>query len=194
MKQSKKLLRVWRSMRNRCYNVNQQSYKDYGGRGIVVSPRWLGSEGFANFTADMGEPKEDETLDRIDTNGNYEPDNCRWLSRLGQANNKRNNHNITVNGVTKTVAQWARELGCNGSAILYRLKKGMDPAEAVSKPIPKRPNSKLLEQDVLFIRRTYPEMTAQKLADKFSVSKKTVLNVLHGKIFVDVKEKLEDKI
>jgi hypothetical protein len=192
MKQNKKLLGVWRSMRNRCYNENQKSYKYYGARGIVVSPRWLGSEGFSNFVADMGEPKPNDTIDRIDTNGNYSPENCRWITQLEQANNKRNNHNITVNGVTKTVAQWARELGCQGSAILYRLRKGMDPAEAVSKPIPKRPNSKLLEQDVLFIRKTYPDMTAQKLADKFSVSKKTVLNVLHGKIFVDVKENIKE--
>jgi hypothetical protein len=105
---------------------------------------------------------------------------------LEQANNKRNNRWLTANGETKTLAQWAKHLGCNSAAILYRLNSGMSEEAAVTTPIPERPNSKLTIEQVRFIRDNYPMRTLQSLADEIGVSKKTVMNVVHGKIFKDV--------
>lgn len=79
--------RVWMSMKQRCTNSNNSRYKDYGGRGIIVCARWLNN--FLNFLEDMGERPEGLTLDRINNNGNYEPDNCRWTTYSIQNKNRR---------------------------------------------------------------------------------------------------------
>lgn len=79
---------AWQAMKTRCYNVNQKSWADYGGRGIEVCDRWL--ESFENFLADVGErPSPEHSLDRIDVNGDYEPDNVRWSTYREQARNRR---------------------------------------------------------------------------------------------------------
>lgn len=181
-----KLLSTWRGMHNRCYNEKQASYIYYGGRGIVVDPRWHGAEGYKQFVLDMGQPPEGSSLERANNAGSYSPENCKWATKLEQANNKRNNRWLTANGETKTLAQWAKHLGCNSAAILYRLNSGMSEEAAVTTPIPERPNSKLTVEQVRFIRDNYPTRTLQSLADELRVSKKTVMNVVHGKIFKDV--------
>jgi hypothetical protein len=79
--------RSWKSMRARCYNPRTNHYSYYGGRGITVCPRWRWS--FKNFLADMGERPSDRTLDRIDSDGNYEPGNCQWATKKEQTANRR---------------------------------------------------------------------------------------------------------
>jgi hypothetical protein len=82
--------RAWRAMKYRCLNPNCHAYKNYGGRGISVCHEWLGKHGFDNFLQNMGrKPRHDLSLDRINNNGNYEPSNCRWATRLQQSRNRR---------------------------------------------------------------------------------------------------------
>lgn len=186
MKKVDPLLRLWRGMHNRCYKQSQGSYKHYGGRGIFVHPSWHGVEGFQNFLRDMGPRETGMTIERIDNDGPYSSDNCKWVSRNAQSRNKRNNRWISCGEETLTLKDWANRLGCNPAAILARIKSGMSEEEAVTKPVPKRPNSRLSESDVRSIRSIYPVKTMQALADEFGVSKKTIANVVHNKIFVDV--------
>ena len=111
---------TWNSMLNRCRNPRVRSYKSYGGRGIIVCERWLT---FAQFLRDMGPQPDGLWLDRIDSNGPYDLGNCRWASRTEQANNKRNNVCITWNNVTKSIADWAREIGIPRDTLSKRIQK-----------------------------------------------------------------------
>lgn len=119
--------RIWDSMRRRCADP---SYKDYGGRGIKVCERW---QDFANFLADMGKrPSPDHSLDRYpDNNGDYEPANCRWATRVEQSNNRRSSRTLTINGETKTYAEWERETGLPPGRVFTRLKMGWKPEEVL---------------------------------------------------------------
>lgn len=175
---------VWNSMKNRCTNPKVAGFKNYGGRGVKVCDRW---HRFENFYADMGDrPSDNHSIERRDNDGDYSPENCYWADKATQSSNKRNTRLITANGETLHLAEWARRLGCNPAAILARLATGMPEAEAVTKPIPARPNSRLTDIEAAEIRNKYPGLSAQKLADLFRVSKKTVLNVIHGKTFADL--------
>jgi len=84
-----KTYRAWESMRNRCSNPNHNRYKDWGGRGISVCSRWQGNQGFETFLADMGECPGRFVIDRIDNDGDYEPENCRWIDYKTSARNRR---------------------------------------------------------------------------------------------------------
>ena len=108
-----KLNKTWNSMKQRCNNSNCKQYKNYGGRGIKVCEEWVDKEnGFMNFYnwAMQNGFQENLTIDRIDVNGNYEPDNCRWTDMKQQCNNRRDNHNITYNNETHTIAEWSEIL------------------------------------------------------------------------------------
>lgn len=125
------LYNAWTCMRARCENPKNSNFRYYGGRGVRVCERWLK---FENFLADMGERPKGCTLDRIDGNGDYEPGNCRWATPTEQANNMRSNRNVTVDGETFTIAQWAKRTGLNKHLISERLRSGWSPSEAVSTP------------------------------------------------------------
>lgn len=113
---------IWSSMRERCTNTNNKTYKNYGSRGITVCERW---QVYENFLADMGErPSKEHSLDRIDNDGNYCPENCRWATKKQQANNTRSNRFLTLDGITLTMAQWGDKTGIGGDLIYNRLKKG----------------------------------------------------------------------
>lgn len=186
MTQDLRRYRAWKAMHNRCYDQNVKSFKDYGARGIYVADCWHGRKGFHQFLADMGERPEGSTLDRIDNDGPYSPENCRWATREEQASNKRSNRWIEAKGERLTISQWAKRLGCTAHNIHLRIKGGMTAEEAVTKPVAERPNSKLTVADAKYIKLSYPVLTASAIAKKLGVSKKTVLNVLHERTFRDV--------
>ena len=125
-KSRERLYRVWKGMRSRCYNPNHTSYAKYGGRGIEVCESWRTSyEAFREWALatgyDPNAPYGECTLDRIDVNGGYSPDNCRWVNEFLQANNKRDNRYITFNGKTMSVSDWGKELGIDQSVLYARL-------------------------------------------------------------------------
>ena len=124
-------------MISRCYDPNEDHYKDYGGRGIQVCDEWRGENGFINFY-NWALPlyQDGLTIDRIDVNGNYCPENCRFVPWLTQANNKRNNSYVTIGDDTYTVSRWAEASGIYQKTIAYRLSHGYSPYEAVYTPTP----------------------------------------------------------
>jgi len=117
-------------MLQRCSNAKSKSYANYGGRGIRVCARWVDS--FAAFCADMGPRQEKHQIDRINNNGDYSPDNCRWVSAKQNNNNKRNNVHLTFNGETRTVTEWADHLRVSASVLRERLRNGWTTEEALS--------------------------------------------------------------
>lgn len=127
-----RVYRIWKQMKQRCGNPNDQAYQNYGGRGIKCCERW---EKFENFYADMGEPPEDMTLDRIDVNKNYGPDNCKWATWTEQHRNRRNNNNQTAFGKTQCWAAWAEEYKIPVNTLknrMYRGKRKMTLEEALT--------------------------------------------------------------
>jgi hypothetical protein len=121
-----KLYYAYRNMLNRCFYKKLAMYQEYGARGITVCDEWIDKEnGFKNFVewAKVNGYSEDLTLDRIDVNGNYEPSNCRWVDLYVQANNKRNNLRVKINGEIDTVGNWARKMKLDYWA-LVRYSKG----------------------------------------------------------------------
>lgn len=125
---------VWRSMKNRCNNENDKQYSDYGGRGIKLCEEWDKNFRTFYFWAQENGYKEGLSIDRIDNNKGYFPDNCHWTDRETQNNNRRDNVFITYNGETKTVTQWSRVVGRPRRTIADRLKNGWSIEKALFEP------------------------------------------------------------
>ena len=131
-----RIYNIWLAMKNRCYAKSFYRFSDYGGRGIKVCEEWKNNfEAFYNWAMKNGYA-DNLTIDRIDVNGNYEPSNCRWVTMEVQNLNKRNSHLITYKGITKTMTEWAREVGLPPCVVQYRLNKAKWSVEkALTEPI-----------------------------------------------------------
>ena len=127
----------WCNMKSRCDNENNAQYRDWGGRGIYYGPKWIR---FENFLADMGEKPEGMTLDRIDNDGPYYKENCRWATRTEQRYNRRDVVRYEFNGESLTVGQWSRRTGVKRTTIEERLKRGLS-IESALKPVGNRSQS-----------------------------------------------------
>lgn len=126
---NKKLRTILSGMKQRCYDKNHKSYNNYGGRGITVCNEWLNDgTSFEKWALKNGY-QDGLTIDRIDYNKGYSPDNCRWITTAEQNRNKRNLHYITIKGITQTATEWARYFNKAPSTILFRLKRSSDPKE-----------------------------------------------------------------
>lgn len=123
--------RAWQTMRLRCTNPANAAWPDYGGRGITVCDRWMNDP--AVFLADMGpKPSPKHEIDRIDNDGPYSPENCRWVPRKINDRNRRSNRLITHDGKTLTVAEWSERTGLGESTIAYRIKIGWSASRAIT--------------------------------------------------------------
>lgn len=123
--------RIWTGMLTRCRNKNDPGFRNYGARGISVCERW---EDFANFLADMGERPTGLSLDRIDVDGPYSPENCRWATTKEQMRNRRDNTHLLINGTLEVLADVAERTGLHRSTITSRLRKqGLSIEEALAK-------------------------------------------------------------
>jgi len=129
---SSRIYSIWVNMINRCYRPNTVNYDNYGGRGITVCDAW---NTFDGFYADMGDPPSAHSLDRIDSNGNYTKENCRWATNLQQANNARTNRVLTFNGMSKTMSEWERYLGFSTGLVRHRLNRGWNVEKSLTTPL-----------------------------------------------------------
>lgn len=112
---------IWCGMKQRCNGINTSSYKEYGGRGILVCAEWLNSfETFKKWAIENGYT-DVLSIDRINNDGNYSSDNCRWAADKEQCRNRRSNRILTNNGIAKTVAEWSEETGIKSNTIRRRI-------------------------------------------------------------------------
>ncbi len=116
-----KTYKSWLGMKHRCDNPKGKNWENYGGRGITYCERW---SKFENFLIDMGEKSKGYTLERINNDGNYELNNCKWIPLEEQAGNKRNNVFVDYKGTRRTIAEWSRVLHINANTLRSRLKGG----------------------------------------------------------------------
>ena len=137
---------MWASIKQRCLNQNSPMYSYYGGSDppITICDRW--KDDFAAFFADVGKRPRGMELDRIDNNGPYSPENCRWASRHDQMRNTRQNVYLTLNGETKVASDWAAQYGIKISTLLARLERGWSVEKAITTPARKQDPNRSIEQ------------------------------------------------
>lgn len=130
-KSNSKLYKLYYNIKARCYNKNSVSYKYYGARGIKICSEWLNDfMSFYNWAMNTNY-QEGLTIDRIDTDGNYEPNNCRWATPEQQAKNRRSNRIYTINGETHCVVEWCEILGLNYWTVIRRIDRGWSIEQAL---------------------------------------------------------------
>lgn len=129
-----RLYRIWDRMRSRCENPNDTNYSKYGARGIKLCEEWHDSSAFFQWALSHGYA-ENLTIDRIDSKGDYCPDNCRWATYKEQTNHICTNHRIDVNGESLTLAEAADRYGINYTTLKTRIYSGWSPERAVSQKV-----------------------------------------------------------
>lgn len=133
-----RLYSIWVNMRGRCYNKNNNRYNSYGGKGIVVCEEWQGEDGFKNFYywSIQNGYKDTLTLERIDNDKNYCPENCKWATMKEQQNHRTNNHYVTINGVTKSLKEWcdSGEFGVSYTTAISRIRRNWSDIDAITIP------------------------------------------------------------
>lgn len=127
-----RIFSIWRGMKERCDNKNSRSYKNYGGRGISICDEWYDIDTFYSWAMSSGYA-DDLTLDRIDVNGNYEPDNCKWSTDIEQHNNRNDNIYYERDGKNQSIAMWCRELGIKKGTVYRRIQRGWDIWDALTR-------------------------------------------------------------
>jgi len=129
------LYNVWKGMKARCYNINHTAYHNYGGRNIIICSKWYNSFESFFYWCMNNEWKKGLSIDRIDNDGNYYPENCRFVTRKEQGRNKRTNLVFKIGGVEKTVIELSEEYGINQFTLYDRLRRGWDIDKAINTPV-----------------------------------------------------------
>jgi hypothetical protein len=180
---------TWSAMINRCSNPNKQGYENYGGRGITVCDSW---KDFGQFCEDMGDKPEGTSLDRIDNNKGYSPDNCKWSTRFEQNRNTRANRYLTANGKTQIMADWASETGLSEQVIKRRIDVyGWSEQDALTTPVngrratsyngSKNGKAKLTENSVAQIKEMIKQgVKGRCIAKLFNVSENLISSIKRG--------------
>lgn len=133
-----RLLGIWYNMKERCYTKSSSVYRKYGEKGITICDEWRNDfMTFYNWAISNGY-SEELTIDRIDSNGNYEPSNCRWVNNEAQANNRKSNVLITYNGETHTITEWSKILNIKKEVLFSRKYNGWSIERMFSTPIKKK--------------------------------------------------------
>ena len=130
---NKRLYRIWQCMKRRCEYSKGSTFSNYGGRGIKVCDEWKDYQTFKEWALNNGYA-ENLTIDRIDNNKGYEPNNCRWATYKEQERNRRNNIYVTIDGNTRSLAEWAEITGIGRETLAWRLKHGWKPMELLIEP------------------------------------------------------------
>lgn len=132
-KRQTRIYRTWCGIKRRCYNKNDKAYKHYGERGVTICEQWKDDfSSFYNWATKNGYTDE-LSIDRIDNNGNYCPENCRWVTAKEQNRNYSRNHNITFNGITMCITDWDKKIGRYKGYIYTLIKSGLSDKEALEK-------------------------------------------------------------
>lgn len=127
---------IWSGIHGRCHNPKNREYRWYGGRGLKVCPRW---SKFENFLADMGaQPFPGASIERVDNEKGYAPENCKWIERRLQSHNQRSNRMLTFGGETKHLSAWARDIGVERRTLANRLNCGWSLEDAFTTPTRKK--------------------------------------------------------
>lgn len=162
---SKKLKKVFVHMKERCYNPNDKRYEDWGGRGIQICDEWLSDpETFVRWSIENGYD-EGLTIDRVDNNGNYCPENCRWVTKAENNQNRRSSRYYTYNGKTQNLQKWCDEYNASRSMVNKRLQLGWEFDKALLTPKKTRDQESLV--GMRFGRLTVLEFVGK---DKFRQS------------------------
>lgn len=170
---SSKLYRVWWAMKCRCYLSTDKRYSSYGGRGITVCDRWINS--FQNFYDDMGDrPTPQHSLDRIDNDSPYSPENCRWATATQQQRNKTVSRLLTYKGKSLTTAEWSPLVGIPAKVIYDRVYRGWSDEEALTVPAGVK-NFKA--KKIVLDGECY---AVQQVADRLSTDYYTIWNRVHS--------------
>lgn len=132
-----RMYKIWQSMHERCEREKHEHYENYGGRGITVCEEWREFEPFRDWAVASGY-SDKLSIDRINTDGNYCPENCRWVTMKEQQNNKRNNRRITYNGETHTITEWSEITGIKKTTIKERLNMSWSNEKTLTTPVRQR--------------------------------------------------------
>lgn len=139
-----RLYSIWAGMKSRCYNPNTDSYNRYGARGIKICKEWINDfKAFYDWAMENGY-SDDLSIDRIDNDGDYEPNNCRWASDKKQARNKSSNKAFTINNESKSLIELCEEFNINYKTVQDRLNRGWDINRALTEPVQSKFKNKVV--------------------------------------------------
>lgn len=169
---------TYANMKQRCYYKKKSNYTNYGGRGIKLCNEWLGKDGFINFYnwAMANGYNDTLTIERIDVNGNYSPENCKWIPKDEQTKNKTNNIVIEIDGEKKILAEWCKELNLRYGFVHSRIQSGWDVKDALMKPKEKTglfeyKGQKLTIKELSNICGLSPKTIKSRLDRKWSITR-----------------------